>query len=65
MNGLNIPVFAGQKNRHLNAEPKLEKEAYFIPDDETSELINPTINQPPRPESVLSIGNGVVHIRPL
>ena len=60
MTGLDIPVFAGQKNRRLNAEPTLKKEAYLIPDDATSVLINSSINQPPRPESVLSIGNGVV-----
>ena len=60
MTGLDIPVFAGQKNRQLNAEPTLKKEAYLIPDDETFGLINSSTNLPPRPESVLSIGNGVV-----
>ena len=60
MNGLDIPVFSGQKNRQLSAEPTLKKEAYLIPDDETSELINSSVKQPPRPESILSIGNGVV-----
>jgi len=60
MNGLDIPVISGQKNRQLSTEPTLKKEAYFISDDETSELINPSVNPPPRPESILSIGNGVV-----